>query len=246
MRSLIALAGLAVWVAFDGPAQMPPQDWAAVGSYRAALNGAKASRTPGALEATLERLDAVREALMRVHENGSSTLLETLSEADFQRLERDLPGVLLNREEILFVKPDPDYFLDFAATHGDGADRSFFAAYKQTYPDGVWPVYVSSQTDYSGCTAFGEGGLVAAYRTWADYRRTHSRRYVALSQAETERVSSELTESTCACGNAASVKKELQQFLRAFARSPIAGSVRNRLRALQDGRSGIRLRCHSG
>jgi hypothetical protein len=182
---------------------------------------------------------------MRIDEN-RATLVETLSAAEFQRLERDLPGVLLSREVTTFVKLDPDWFLDFATSHGDDADRSFFAAYKQTYPDGVWPAYVMPQTDYSGCVAFGEGRLVAAYRTWSEYGRSHPQRYKLRADAELDQVGKALAESTCACDDVATVEKEMQQFVRALPRSPIADRVSDRLRAVRDGRSGIRYRCVSG
>lgn len=165
MAFRIALVALVASVSLHGLAHMPPQDMATVDSYRAALEAARRLRDPGTLETALDRLDAVRQAFLRVHDNGA-TVLETLAEADFARLEHDLPGVLLSRDEVAFVKPDPDYFLARAAEHGDDADRRFFAAYKQTYPGGVWPLYVRQQTDYRGCTAFGGGRLVAAYRLW--------------------------------------------------------------------------------
>ena len=55
------------------------------------------------------------------------TVLESLSDEEFGRLRRELPGAIINREEVLFVEPDPDYFKRLAAARGDEADRTFWS-----------------------------------------------------------------------------------------------------------------------
>ena len=72
--------------------------------------------------------------------------LEDLPADDFKRLERQLRGVIINREQVVFIKPNIEYFAGLAAQYGDEADRMFFAAMKATYPDSVWPVYIEQQT----------------------------------------------------------------------------------------------------
>src|SRR5438552_9843119 len=128
--------------------QLLVADRAAIQAYQSAIKSAETGR--GAIEAAYSALASVREALMRVR-NGRDTVLEGISDEEFTRLQRELPGVLVNREEIVFIKPDVDYFSKLAAARGDAADRAFFSALKQTYPDSVWPAYVEQQTDYSGC-----------------------------------------------------------------------------------------------
>ena len=54
-------------------------------------------------------------------------MLESLSDEEFGRLRRELPGAIINREEVLFVEPDPDYFKRLAAARGDEADRTFWS-----------------------------------------------------------------------------------------------------------------------
>jgi hypothetical protein len=215
-----------------------------IDAYRSAIRTATTNPYPGALEAALDRLDALRDTLMGLRTN-STPLLESMSDVEFKEI-ASLPGAIVNRDEVLFVNPDPDYFLRTASTFGDAADRAFFTAYTSTYPDSVWPAYDTQQTDYSGCTAFGEGRLVGAYRTWSDFRRTYPSRYRRRANAELEQVGERLTESTCACGDKASIEREMQQFLRAFPRASVAAAVRTRLRALTGGRSNVRLRCLSG
>jgi hypothetical protein len=201
------------------------------------------TRAPRALEASLVRLDAVRDALLGATDSG--TRLETLSLAEFERLGRELPGVLFGREESPLVKLDPEFFLDLAGRYGDAADRAFFAAYKETYPDGVWAAYLQPRTDYSGCTVFGSGRLVGAYRRWSSFSLEFRDRYAARTVAELEQVGQQL-QSTCACADATSVEQELQQFLLTFPQSSIFGPIRDRLQAIRGGRSKIRFHCTSG
>lgn len=226
-------------------AQIPSDARVAIDQYRAAIEAVSGARTPGRLEAALDRVDALRDILMRVRPDGS-TRLEALSDAEFQQVEQSLAGVLINREEVVFVKADPKYFSRLAASAGDSSDRAFFAALELTYPNGVWASYETQQTDYSGCTAFGDGKLVDAYRAWSSLQRRFPNRYRARSSEELASIGTELTESTCACGDRGSVEREMRQFVRVFPKAAIAAAVRERLRGLAGGRSNIRLRCLSG
>ena len=113
----------------------------------------------------------------------------------------------------MFVKPDPDYFTQLASVRGDPADRAFFSALKATYPESVWPVYVERQTDHGGCTRFGSMTLVGTYRAWFHFQRTFPGRYAAGAKKEVDAVVEHLAESTCVCGDLASIERELQGFL---------------------------------
>jgi len=243
-RTVAALAVLAATVASAQPA--PPYQ-AAVAAYKAALARLEEhARGRRDLEAAFQAALNIHQALFAPSQDGKETVLEQLPPAEYQRLQNDLPGILVNREEVLFSEPDPDFFVQLAVGHGEEADRRFFAALKATYPESVWPVYVQQQTDYSGCTRFGSGTLVDTYRRWAEYTRSFPGRYAATVQRETDHATGELTQSTCACGDSATVERELQQFVRAFPASPIRQAVNQRLRALQTGQSDIRPRCISG
>jgi len=173
-------------------------------------------------------------------------MIESLSDGEFQQLQRDLPGAIANREEVVFVEPDVDYFVKLAASRGTAADRRFFAALKIVYPESVWPAYIEQQTDCSGCTAFGTGKLVEAYRVWSEFQTAFPDRYGTAVRNELNRVSHEVTESTCACGDATSIQRELERFIQMFPTSAIRAKVEERLNALQAGKSDIRARCISG
>ena len=237
--AVAALTILAVTTAAQTAAER-----AVVAAYRTAVATAERSGNRGGVEAAFASVSILRETLMRVDASGL-TVLEALNEAEYAEIAR-LPGAIVNREEVVFVNADPDYFLKLAVAHGDAADRAFFGTLKATYPDSVWPIYVEQQTDYSGCTQFGSGAVVNAYRSWTTFQRRFPARYPTEARDEVNRAAHELTDSTCACGGPAAIDKELQDFLIAFPSSPPAPSVRARLQALRTGRSDIRASCISG
>src|SRR2546426_1676785 len=218
-------------------AQLSPSDRAAVERYRSAIQSAESAASRLAIEPVFSAARALREALIQK--------LESLGDDEFKNLQQ-LQGVLVNREEVVFIKPDVDYFSKLAAARGDEADRAFFAALKATYPESVWPSYIEQQTDYSGCTRFGGMTLVEVYRAWLEFQRRFPDRYVSAAKEETEAVLHELTQSTCACGNAAGVEQELEQFLRRFPESPARVRIDQRLQSLRNRRSDIRPNCTSG
>src|SRR5438093_12653227 len=179
--------------------QLSPSDRAAVERYRSAIQSAESAASRLAIEPAFSAARALREALTQK--------LESLGDEEFKNLQQ-LQGLLINREEVVFIKPDVDYFTKLAAASGDEADRAFFAALKATYPESVWPTYIEQQTDYSGCTRFGGMTLIEAYRVWLEFQRRFPNRYVNGANEETDAVLHELTQSTCACGNAAGVELE--------------------------------------
>src|SRR2546428_3393798 len=88
--------------------QLLVSDRAAIEAYQSAIKSAEAGGSARVIEAAYSALGSMREALMRLR-NGRDTVLETMSEDEFTRLQRELPGVLVNREEVAFIKPDTDY-----------------------------------------------------------------------------------------------------------------------------------------
>src|SRR5881296_3648292 len=182
--------------------QLSPSDRAAVERYRSAIQSAESAASRLAIEPAFSAARALREALTQK--------LESLGDEEFKNLQQ-LQGLLINREEVVFIKPDVDYFAKLAAASGDAADRAFFAALKRTYPESVWPSYIEQQTDYSGCTRFGTMSLVQSYRAWSEFQRTYPDRYAAAASEEAAAVLDQLTQSTCACGDAPAVEREFEE-----------------------------------
>lgn len=192
-------------------------------------------------------VERVFEDALLLHKafEGSDPALEDLSAEDYAALEARLQGIILNRDEVILTEPDVDYFGQLASKYGNATDRMFFAAYRKTFPDSVWPAYISQQTDFSGCSDFGEGHFVGTYAAWTEFRRVHPDRY----RAEVDRRIGDIEEtvmSTCACGDRDSVLRELEQFAARFPNSPVHDAMVKRIEALKAGTSHFRLHCISG
>jgi len=216
----------------------------AIDGYRLAIRLAQKDPSRGQLEAAFDAIGPLRDAVVLSRDGGASPL-ELLSEQEFTTLGRELVGLLVNREEVVFVKPDVVFFRRLAA-RGDPADRAFFAALSSTYPESVWPIYIEQQTDFSGCTRFGSGTLVSAYLTWVAVKRQHPKRYEEASSGHLNDIIRALTESTCACGDRASVEQELTEFLQRAGASDARTRVEARLAAVRSDRAKIRFTCVSG
>jgi hypothetical protein len=242
---LAAAAAIVVLARVSSAGPMMPSDRAAIEAYRSAFHTAESTRRPRALERAFTALAPLRDALTRVGDD-HNTVLESLSDDAFERLRADLPGVLVNRNEVVFVEPDPAYFSRLAATQGDDVDRAFFAALVATYPVSEWPVYVDPKVDFGGCVRFGSMALVDTYRRWTEFRRRHPGRYQAAAIHELDAVVMELAQSNCACDSLPDVERELEEFVRSFPRSIAAPAIEQRLYDLQRGRSSIRAHCVPG
>jgi hypothetical protein len=220
-------------------AQMAPPARAAVDAYRSAIEAVSSRPRGRGIEPALKAFHEMDAALTR------GSVLESLTDAQFAEV-RALTGVVANRDEVIYIRPDVAYFLGLARTHGDEADRAFFEAFKATYPDSVWPVYIEQQTDAGGCTRFGSLDVVGAYARWADFRRRYPSRYRDDARKELDAALEALTRSTCACGEPATVERELEHFLRTVHQATPRAAVADRLQAVRAGRSGIRAQCVGG
>lgn len=226
-------------------AQLSASDREIVEAYLSAVTSAESATSPQGIESVFFSLMALRRMLNRVQED-RNTVLESLSETEFLHLKGELPSVLIQRQEIVYVEPNTDYFVRLAAKSGNDADRVFFAALKASYPKSVWPVYIRPQTDYSGCTRFGSMSLVETYRVWSEFRKKYPHRYIAQAKTQVEHVLDKLTTSTCACGDAVGIIQELEQFRKLFPATSVQPMIDTRLESLRDHRSNIRINCQSG
>lgn len=234
-----------LFVATLTQAQTFPSVHAAMDDYGNALAAAESGTTPRGVESAFAAIQDLADVLLTDVPDGTRSVLESLPETEFALLQQ-LPGVLVTRVDILVVRPDAEFFVALAARAGDQADRSFTEALAATY-DSYWPVYVTRQTHYSGCTAFGEDRLLDIYLAWSAVERNFPSRYVAAVAREREEVASDIARSTCACGDAVSVVGELERIATALTPAdPIFAAVNERVAALYEGRSGIRFGCRSG
>ena len=197
----------------------------------------------------MERLftlsSSLAEDLLLPQVAGGLAPVEELSEGEFDDLKGAVRGVVLNRDEVVFAKPDVDFLTKLAERKGTVVDRGFLALYRKTYPESIFPAYIDQQTDFGGCTEFGTGELTQLYGAWTRFRAANPKRYAGTAKQELERIVESLTVSDCACDDAESVKKEFRLFLKRNPRSPIAAKVRARLGNV-DKAGKFRFNCISG
>ena len=230
-------------VAVATGAQMSPAVRHPIDAYMTAIAEAESGETARGVELALTAVADLKQALFAHVPGSTRSVLEDLPEADFAQLVQ-LPGVYVRRVEILVVHPIPRFFLDLATRVGDRADQRYAAALAATHPESYWPVYVEPKTDYSGCTAFGDGRLLEVYLAWSAMQRDFPGRYESAVSRQRDAVEEEITKSTCACGDAASVAEELKRIVTALTPAdPILPAVRLRLAAIEEGRSNIRFGC---
>lgn len=221
------------------PASMPQ-----VRAYLSTLRRLQSGRATPSVEETFSAAMAVDEALLQ--KKGDGSLLESLPDAEYEALTKALPGIILNREEVVIAEPDPSFFQALAKKYGKPADIEFFRNYLATLPNGVFKSYVEQQTDYSGCTAFGKGELVRRYAGWLAYRSSYPQAYLNQVTEQLTAIEAEVTEGTCACGSRDEVLRELRQFADRFPASPVIMNLLKRIREIQESASPIRFNCVSG
>lgn len=207
------------------------------------------SNNPSASKGVEELLQLGRkasDALMMPSSSRSEEgcVLELLSEEDFQMVVRKMKGFTVNRQEVVFVEPEPDFFIALAKRSRDQASLDFFEAYKTTKPRG-WSIYVEQQTDYSGCIRFGSMSLVDTYKRWSTFSNRYPTRYKKEAAKFIRDVEEDL-DGTCACYDKESVIREFDAFILAFPRSKIATRLRERIDQIHRGQSNIREDCISG
>lgn len=217
-----------------------------VEAYARELKIVSADPNAGAgVEGLLKLGQNASAALVLPARPGEETVLERLSDEELQVVVHKMQGFMVNREEIVYVEPDPAFFLALAKRAHDPASVEFFEAYRKTKPN-VWPVYIDQQTDYSGCIRFGTLSLVDTYKAWDAYGRKYPTRYAQEAGQFLRDVEETLTGGVCACDDKEGALREFTAFIRAFPRAKITPRLRARVDQLHQGKSDIRAQCVSG
>ncbi|CAN5621558.1 hypothetical protein BH24ACI2_BH24ACI2_15210 [soil metagenome] len=205
--------------------------------YSSALKKFEKRRTRGNIEAVYRKGQIVAEKL---------DALESLSEADYASIERKMRGFVINRNEVVFVKPDVVFFKKLSKRLGTKSDIAFFTFLGELKPESVWSAYIEQQTDYSGCTIYGKGILTSLYGKARQFRRQYPSAYVSDIKEEIRDMKSDFTDGTCACSDSNGVVKEFQLFIKTFPRGEITPIVKKRLIDIQNKKTAIRFNCLSG
>lgn len=173
-------------------------------------------------------------------------IIEDLSEADYNVVEKNMKGFIVIRDEVIVITPDTAYFAALAKKHGTENDDQYFQFLREVRPEGFWPVYINLQTDVGGCTRYGEGYLTDLYKRGKALLPKMTGYYAKEITEMIEDISDQLTTWICACGDQRSVIKELKLFLELNKGSEITEKVKSRLEDVQKNRSTMRYQCIGG
>jgi hypothetical protein len=231
---IVALLSGSILAAADALSTVPP----GFERYARDMDAVLKSSGPISLEPVFEVGTSAAKAL-------ELDQLVRFDEPTYQKVQSMMVGFLVGREEVIVAEPLADFFLKLARERGTSVDRAFFEAQKRTYPDGYWPVYNQRLGDFSGCTIFDGKTLTEAWGAWIAFQTSYPERYREATQKELAKIEEELL-GNCACGGAAGVQKELEDFVKAYPNSPLAAKVASHLQAVENGASGIRFNCIPG
>jgi hypothetical protein len=172
--------------------------------------------------------------------------MDSMNTPAFDSLSARLPGMWLERDVVMRAVPDVPTFQRLARARGDSADVEYFETMFAIEDSSAWPHYVEHVTDESGCVRFGSGLVVDAYARWRKYLDRHPGRYAQWAQEEAGAIVTELAGSPCACGDRASVLRELELFLERFPKGDDSDIVRARWNELRSGGGELREHCGPG
>ncbi len=237
---LLALAPPQARSQEPAPPQEKPPEMPAREAYQKALE--KFARGQGGSMENVFALarSAAREQLQAVIEWDEAFARGMLPK---KRFHRTLPGFHVGLAEALYVIADSGFFVDLARQRGTAVDKRFFEMLDQTYLGTTSRAYVDPITDVTGCYHLGSREFLALYRGWTRFQASYPKAYPEVVKEEVEALEQTLLTATCACSSREVVDAGLEDFLKAFPKSPIAAKVRERLEKIHTKTSGITFRC---
>ncbi|HEX8251486.1 MAG TPA: hypothetical protein VF599_25150 [Pyrinomonadaceae bacterium] len=205
--------------------------------YALVLRKYQAQKSRQPVENVLRKGKAVAEKLDE---------LESLSDAEYALLEKKMKGFVVNRDEVLYIKPDLKFFAQLAQTRGTEADAAFFAVMREIRPENVWTAYYDAQTDVSGCTIYGKGVLSGLYGKTLQFKRAFPKAYASEIDEEIDEILDKFTaDGVCSCGASGGVRREFRLFIKSFPKDKNTSIVRKRLANLEKNKAN-RFNCQTG
>jgi hypothetical protein len=151
---------------------------------------------------------------------GKLAELESLNQAEYN-------------EEIVFIDPDVDFFVRLSKKSGTAADIAFFALLKKLKPDSVWAAYLEPETDYSGCTIYGNGLLTGLYKKAVQFKKVYPFSYSAYIKDEMEQILDRFNDDPYTCSDRAGVLREYRLFIRTFPDDKNTPAVKKALKVVE-------------
>lgn len=109
-------------------------------------------------------------------------IIDKLSADDYAELQDTASGGLqLSRKGMIYVHPDPDFFLKLAQQSGGRGDVNFFQEYQLSFPDGPMPTWIHL-TDNGACVDAKGNEFPARLHGWQIYAARFPNNYRAYVQ----------------------------------------------------------------
>lgn len=121
----------------------------------------------------------------------------------------------------------------------------FFSLLNEIKPDSVWAAYIEQQTDFTGCTIYGNGMLTRLYGKALKYKKAYPKVFTKHIDDEISEILQAFSESSCACGSTNGVQKEFRLFIKSFPRDKNTPDIRKNLKDIIK-RGDFRFNCKSG
>ena len=213
-------------------------------SYERAMKEIQTSLIPVSLEEIFEKGLSAAKILM----NRSNTLdwftLERFDFDTFEKVKLMMTGFWVNRDDVVVVKPNPDFWVKLAMEKGSEIDKIFFHALQKTYI-GWFPVYMKQSSDFSGCVIFDGETITEAYGQWFRFQKNYPDKYIFSVRTELEKIEDNMM-NICICDDEDNYLQELNNFVKLYPDASISDSVSSRLETTGKYELSIRFYCVGG
>ena len=206
---------------------------AAVDAYVTELSKVEHATGPITLEPLLAAAEEAQDALMLI-QDGDHAWLDVLSETEYVALKVELRGLKLSRGFDTYAQPDGQFLFKLAKAHGRREDQAFFQLYSRFWTPEQLPQYLSMGKTTTPCVRFGPGIVTNLYANWTAFASSYPQAYPAFTKQTLQDLEEAVSLGVCACGNEASVTRELKGFLKRFPQTAVASQISTRLQELKD------------
>lgn len=243
LTGIVVIAMIPVYISTAQTISDIPKE---ITNYERSMKEVINSSVSVSLENTLNILDGL---ISRDGDALSLSWINRLQHFDaitFEKIKTMLIGFWVNRDEVIFTEPNPAFFVKLAKDKGTNVDRAFFDNLQKTYPEGVFPVYKTQYSDFSGCTVFDGETISKIYGMWVKFQKDYPGRYQTRVRGQLKKIEDNIM-SNCICGDDENAYwNELQNFVKKYPDSPITKNVSSRAEKTDKNTSYIRFQCTGG
>gem|GEM_PF-4272714 len=166
-----------------------------------------------------------------------------MSEKELQSAADRFKGLDVGSAEVPNAWIRPEFFLALADKKGKKADIKFFTILRDEQHTGSWNIYITSHTDYTGCSTLGSGVFVKFYRRWRAFNEKYPENYTDAAEEALQKLEDILKQTVCVCGGESKALGELQVFLETFPDMPAPEDLQERIDKIKKKTSNIKFNC---